>query len=277
MTATRRNSVFYAQLAFTLLVAGFVLVPMALSIIAGFTENYIRGPLQGLTLRWVGEVWTRYGDTVLFSLAIALGCLFVNLLIGPLAAYALAKRQNRLTRLFEELIILPVAVPGVATALALVTTYGGFGNFRTSWTFILVGHVLYTSPFMIRAVLAVLASIQLTELEEGAASLGAGFWQKFWTIAVPNAAPGILAGALTVITLSIGEFNLTLLLSTPLTKTMPVGLAVAYTNSRLELGSAYTILFFVMIIPLLIAMQFWGNPTRDLGKRRGPRTKAANA
>jgi putative spermidine/putrescine transport system permease protein len=267
MNGNRRNAAFHWQLVFTLVVATFVLLPIALSVIAGFTENYIRGPLQGLTLRWVGEVWTRYGDTVLFSLAIAIACLFVNLLVGVPAAYALAKRQNRLSRMFEELIILPVAVPGLATALALVTTYGGYGNFRTSWAFILVGHVLYTLPFMTRAVLAVLSSIRLSELEEGAASLGAGFWQKFWTIAIPNAAPGILAGALTVLTLSVGEFNLTLLLSTPLMQTMPVGLAVAYTNSRLEQGSAYTILFFVMIVPLLIAMQRWGNPTRNLGKR----------
>lgn len=268
MTTHRHNAAFYGQFAFTLLVATFVLLPMALSVIAGFTENYFRGPMQGLTLRWVGEVWTRYGDTVLFSLAIAIGCLIVNLIVGVPAAYALAKRQNRLTRIFEELIILPVAVPGLATALALVTTYGGFGNFRTSWAFILIGHVLYTLPFMTRAVLAVLSSIRLTELEEGAASLGAGFWQKFWTIAIPNAAPGILAGALTVLTLSVGEFNLTLLLSTPLMQTMPVGLAVAYTNSRIEQGSAYTILFFVMIVPLLVAMQLWGNPTRNLGQRK---------
>jgi putative spermidine/putrescine transport system permease protein len=75
-----------------------------------------------------------------------------------------------------------------------------------------------------------------------------------------------------VLTLSIGEFNVTLLLSTPMTQTMPVGLAVAYTNTRLELGSAYTILFFVMIVPLLVALQRWGNPTR--AKRRAPAAAA---
>ena len=270
MNGMRRNVSFAWQLAFTILVAAFVLVPMAMSITAGFTANYIRGPLEGLTLRWVGEVWSRYGDTVLISLALALSCLLVTLLVGVPAAYALAKRRNRLTRLFEELILLPVAVPGLATALALVITYGGLSGFRTSWTFILVGHVLYTMPFMIRSVLAVMSSINLTELEEGAASLGAGFWTRFWTIALPNAAPGVVAGALTVLTLSIGEFNLTMLMSTPMTKTMPVGLAVAYTNSRIELGSAYTSLFFVMIVPLLIALQLWGNPTRNLGRRRKP-------
>lgn len=268
MSGMRRTFSFAWQLVFTLLVAAFVLVPMAMSITAGFTENYFHGARAGLTLRWVAEVWSRYGDTVLISLALAVSCLVVNLLVGVPAAYALAKRSNRLTRLFEEMILLPVAVPGLATALALVITYGSFSAFRVSWLFILVGHVLYTMPFMIRSVLAVMSSINLTELEEGAASLGAGFWSRFWTIALPNAAPGVVAGALTVLTLSIGEFNLTMLMSTPMTQTMPVGLAVAYTNSRIELGSAYTSLFFVMIVPLLIALQLWGNPTRNLGRRK---------
>ena len=66
-------------------------------------------------------------------------------------------------------------------------------------------------------------------------------------------------GALTVVTLSIGEFNLTWMLHTPLTKTLPVGLADAYASMRLEIGSAYTLIFFVLIMPLLIAMQILAN------------------
>ena len=70
--------------------------------------------------------------------------------------------------------------------------------------------------------------------------------------------PGILAGALMVVTLSLGEFNLTWMLHTPDTKTLPVGLADAYASMRLEVGSAYTILFLLMTLPLLIAMQWLG-------------------
>lgn len=72
---------------------------------------------------------------------------------------------------------------------------------------------------------------------------------------VPNAVPGILAGALMVVTLSLGEFNLTWMLHTPLTKTLPIGLADSYASMQLEVASAYTLIFFVMIIPLLVAMQ----------------------
>jgi putative spermidine/putrescine transport system permease protein len=262
----RRGPAFFLQLCFTLLVCLFLALPILLSVTAGLSVNFFRGASAGLTLRWVVEVWSRYGDTILMSLGIACVCLVINLAVGIPAAYALAKRSTWLTRLFEELIVLPVAIPGLATALALILVYGQFGTFRTSWLFIVVGHVIYTMPFMIRAVLAVLSSIDLKALEEGAASLGAGFWTRLRTVVIPNAASGILAGALTVLTLSIGEFNVTMLLSTPMTQTMPVGLAVAYTNSRIELGSAYTILFFIIIVPFLVALQIWGNPSRKTKK-----------
>ena len=75
-------------------------------------------------------------------------------MIGVPAAYVLAKRQTALTRALEEMLVLPVAVPGLATALALIVTYGSLSGFRTSWAFILVGHVLFTLPFMVRSVLA---------------------------------------------------------------------------------------------------------------------------
>jgi putative spermidine/putrescine transport system permease protein len=97
--------------------------------------------------------------------------------------------------------------------------------------------------------------VDIKTLEEGAASLGAGPLQRFVDVVIPAAAPGILAGALMVVTLSIGEFNLTWMLHTPLTKTLPVGLADAYASMRLEVASAYTLVFFIMIIPLLVAMQ----------------------
>jgi len=235
-------------------------VPVAMSMLAGVTRNYFIGVQSGLTLEWVVKVWTDYRHTVFRSIQIALACLACTLVLGVPAAYVLARKSNAFTRAVEELLVMPVAVPGLATALALIVTYGGWGEFRRSWVFILVGHVLFTLPFMVRSVLAVLASIDLRTLEEGARSLGASFTQRFFGIVLPNARAGILAGALMVVTLSLGEFNMTLLLHTPLTPTLPVGLADAYASLRLEVGSAYTLIFFVIIIPLLIAMQWAAQP-----------------
>ena len=250
------RAAFAIQLSVTMLAAAFLVVPAAMSVLTGLTANYFRGLESGLTLRWVVEVWDLYAGEVVRSLAIALGCLALTLLIGVPAAYALTKAPRRLARVVEEIVALPIAVPGLALALALLQLYGTLSGFRTSSWFILAGHVLFTLPFMVRAVLAVFAVIDLPRLEEAAAALGASPWARFRDIAAPNAAPGILAGALTVVTLSIGEFNLTWMLHTPLTKTLPVGLADAYASMRLEVASAYTLVFFVMVLPLLVAMQW---------------------
>lgn len=268
----RRTWNFYLQLWFTLLVCAFLIVPVFMSIMAGFTVNFFIGITSGLTLRWIFEVWELYSHTIFRSMLIAVSCLAVTLVLGVPSAYVLAKRPGRMTRIIEEFLVLPVAIPGLAIALALIITYGGSREFRTSWLFILVGHVLYTLPFMIRSVLAVLSSIDFKTLEEGAASLGAGFWQRFFGIILPNIRSGIVAGSLTVVTLSIGEFNLTWMLHTPTTMTLPVGLADSYASMRLEIGSAYTLVFFVMIIPLLIALQRYGTPRG--AKQRGIQEEA---
>jgi putative spermidine/putrescine transport system permease protein len=244
------------------LICAFLIVPIFMSILAGLTVNYFRGVSSGLTLDWVARVWELYSETIYRSIFIALACLGVTLVLGVPAAYVLAKRQNAFSRAIEELLVMPVAIPGLATALALIVTYGGIGDFRRSWLFILVGHVLFTLPFMVRSVLAVLSTIDLKTLEESAASLGASFAQRFRQIVLPNCRSGIVAGALMVVTLSIGEFNMTWLLHTPLTKTLPVGLADSYASMRLEVGSAYTLVFFLMIIPLLLVLQFVSTPRR---------------
>ena len=240
----------------TLLACAFLLIPIIQSVLAGLTVNYFRGLSSGLTLKWIGQVWDLYAGSIFLSIWLALACLLVTLVLGVPAAYALARNPGRASRVLEEFISLPLAIPGLALALALLQLYGSFQGFRTHWSFILVGHVLYTLPFMVRSVLAVLSAIDLRTLEEGAASLGASPARRFIDIVIPNALPGILAGALTVVTLSIGEFNLTWMLHTPFLKTLPVGLADSYASMRLEVASAYTLVFFVMIVPLLMAMQW---------------------
>ena len=253
-----KSKIKMLQLTVTLTACAFLLVPTILSVLAGVTVNYFRGLSSGLTLKWVFRVWELYADSIFLWLWLALTCLIVTLIIGLTAAYGLARHPGWLSRILEEFISLPLplAVPGLALALALIQLYGSLQGFRTSWTFILVGHVLYTLPFMVRSILSVLAAMDLKTLEEGAATLGASPWQRFRDIVVPNAMPGILAGALTVVTLSIGEFNLTWMLHTPYLKTLPVGLADSYASMRLEVASAYTLIFFVIIVPLLMAMQW---------------------
>jgi putative spermidine/putrescine transport system permease protein len=98
----------------------------------------------------------------------------------------------------------------------------------------------------------------LQSLEESAASLGATFWVRFVHVVIPNVRHAIVAGALMVFTLSLGEFNLTLFLMTPLNMTLPVGMYDSYASMRIEVGSAYTSLFFLILIPITVLAQYLG-------------------
>jgi putative spermidine/putrescine transport system permease protein len=258
---------FALSLALTLLTAAFLVVPALMSMLAGVTQVYARGVSSGLTTDWIVEVWRLYADTIWRSIAIALATLAITLLIGVPTAYSFVVRPSRFTRVLDEVMTLPLAVPGLAVALAMLQLYGGFSEFRRSSLFIIAGHVIFTLPFMVRAVAATLTAVDVRTLEEGAASLGAGPLRRFMDVIVPAALPGILAGSLMVVTLSIGEFNLTWMLHTPLTKTLPVGLADSYASMRLEIASAYTLVFFIMIVPLLAAMQVAANLSQRQGAR----------
>ena len=242
-------------LAVTVIVSLFMIAPMLLSVMAGLVNNYSMGLKSGLTLRWLGEVWENYGGTVGWSLTLAVACVIGTVLLGVPCAYALARSRSRVARIFEELLTLPVAVPGLATALALILAYGQLTAFRQSFAFILVGHMVFTLPFMVRTVSAAFQRDELIALEEAARTLGASFSQRFLGVLVPAVLPAIVAGCLMVFTLSIGEFNLTWMLHTPLTRTLPVGLADSYASMRLEVGSAYTLVFLAVILPVLWALQ----------------------
>ena len=121
----RDRLIFLGQLLFTLVVAAFLIVPAVLSMMAGVTVNYFRGIASGVTLQWVMQVWELYAGTIARSFLIAGGTLVVTLIVGVPAAYALHVRGGRLARMVEEIITLPLAVPGLAIALALLLTYGG--------------------------------------------------------------------------------------------------------------------------------------------------------
>jgi putative spermidine/putrescine transport system permease protein len=246
-------------LTITVLTSIFMIAPMLLSVMAGLVNNYSVGLKSGLTLRWLGEVWDNYGGTVGWSLALATACVAGTVLLGVPCAYALARSRSRAAGIFEELLTLPVAVPGLATALALILAYGQLTAFRQSFAFILVGHIVFTLPFMVRTVSSAFQRHDLLALEEAARTLGASFRQRFMGILVPAVFPAIVAGSLMVFTLSVGEFNLTWMLHTPLTRTLPVGLADSYASMRIEIGSAYTLVFFAVILPVLWGLQYLAN------------------
>ena len=271
MKKIKWNGMMAFEAALTALTLLFLLLPVLQMICTAFMKNAFRGFKAGFTTEWIEKVLELYGDTIVRSLGIAVAALILCVVIGVPAAWILVREQRkRWAALMEEALILPLSVPGLAIGLGILLIWGGITSLRQSNLFILCGHVMFCLPFMVRSVTAVLRVEPLSQYEEASATLGASAWTTFRRVVVPVAMPGILAGALMVVTVSLGEFNISWMLQTPYTKTLPVGLADSYASMRLEVGSAYTFIFFVILVPLLTLMQKL--PER-LSKRRALKNK----
>jgi len=210
---------------------------------------------EGFTLAWLTSSWMRIAPHALFSLQLALGVLFLDLLIGLPAAWALARGRFPGRRLLLALGNLPLAVPGIAVALGLILAYPyGRGN-----GFLLVaGHVLYTLPFFLGTLAPVLGGAALLEREAVAKTLGAGAVQRLLAVTLPTVRPALLAAAVMVVTLSLGEFNVTFFLFTPTAKTLPVELYGAYLTGRLEVAAAMTVWFLLFVVPATLVIERFG-------------------
>lgn len=245
-----------AQAVLTGLTLLFLMIPLVQMCFTAFMKNAFRGFKAGFTTEWIEKVLELYGDTIVRSLGIAVAALVLCVVIGVPAAWILVREQRkRWAALVEEALILPLSVPGLAIGLGILLIWGGITSLRQSNLFILCGHVMFCLPFMVRSVMAVLRVEPIDAYEEASATLGASPWTTFLKVVVPVAMPGILAGALMVMTVSLGEFNISWMLQTPDTKTLPVGMADSYASMRLEVGSAYTFLFLVILVPILSLMQ----------------------
>jgi putative spermidine/putrescine transport system permease protein len=216
-----------------------------------------------VTTFWYQYVWEVYGKTMRLSLMLAGISIVTCIVLGVFGGYALVRYRFFGRNLIEELVLLPLSLPGIAVAVALIETYGVL---RGSWVIILIGHLLYTLPFMMQSVTNTLRSFDFVTLEQAASSLGASAWHRLRYILLPNLKHAVVVGSLLVFAISLGEFNASFLLNTPFNQTFPAALYDSYTNDSFQVSSAATSVFMVVVIPVLIAIQFiGGREMREVG------------
>jgi putative spermidine/putrescine transport system permease protein len=213
------------------------------------------------TSLWYRYVLRVYGGTILFTLELALLSVVLTTAIGVAASYALVRYRFPARGLIEEVVLLPMSIPGIAVAIALIQAHR---TIRPFWYIILIGHLLYTMPFMLRVVTNTLRSFDFVALEQAAASLGASWWQRMRWVVLPNLRHAILVGSLLVFAISLGEFNASFLLNTPTNQTYPAALYDTYNLDSFQVSSAATTIFMVMLLPALILLQYIGG--REVGE-----------
>jgi len=260
----RFSSDFFFIYAVTFLLALAILLPILVilfgscvntSFLGISSEQWVGGGDGFITMKWYRYVLGLYGSSMLFSLKIAFMTVIACLLVGVPGSYVLASKPFFGSRLIEELVLLPLSVPGIVMSIALIQAYG---RLRGHWWFLLAGHLVYTIPFMVRSITNTLRSFDIGRLELAAQNLGAGFWQRLWLVVLPNLRHAMIIGCLLVFAISWGEFNVSFLLNTPLNQTYPAALYGTYTSNSFQVSSAATAIFLLGLLPVLIAIQWLG-------------------
>jgi sulfate transport system permease protein len=150
------------------------------------------------------------------TLGVAAVCALVNAVAGTAIAWVLVRDRFRGKGAVDAVIDLPFALPTIVAGLTLLALYGPNGPFRVDVAFtrlgLLIALLFVTLPFVVRAVQPVLLELD-TEMEEAAASLGAGSFAIFRRIVFPNLLPAILSGVALAFARAVGEFGAVVLIS----------------------------------------------------------------
>ena len=150
------------------------------------------------------------------TLGAAVVCAVVNALAGTVIAWVLVRDRFPGKGAVDAVIDLPFALPTIVAGLTLLTLYGPSGPFGIDVAFTRAGLMLallfVTLPFVVRAVQPVLLELD-REMEQAAASLGAGPFAIFRRIVFPNLLPAVLSGVALAFARAVGEFGAVVLIS----------------------------------------------------------------
>lgn len=215
----------------------FMVLMLVLPLVAVFVEALRDGVGKYLSAVSNRDAWSAISLTLIVAgIAVPL-----NLVFGLCAAWAIAKFEFRGKSLLITLIDLPFSVSPVISGLVYVLLYGAHGWFGPTLAalgikviFTVAGLVLatifVTFPFVARELIPLMQE-QGTEEEEAATSLGAGGFQTFFRVTLPNVAWGLLYGVLLCNARAMGEFGAVSVVSGHIrgqTNTMPLHVEILY-------------------------------------------------
>jgi putative spermidine/putrescine transport system permease protein len=210
------------------LVAGvyvFLLLPMVIVVLAAFNAgNYFTFPPQGFSLKWFANFFARreFMQALWLSVELGVWTAVLSTLIGTLASIALVRGRFQGRDLLNAYVTSPLLLPQILTGVALLQFFTLVGLAQSYWA-LLIGHVVVTTPYVVRTVSATLHHFDRA-LEEAAQSLGASPMRAFLEVTVGVIKPGVAAGAIFAFAISFDNFTLSLFLTSPRLTPLPIEL-----------------------------------------------------
>ncbi|MEX2211828.1 MAG: ABC transporter permease [Gaiellaceae bacterium] len=254
------------------LTLAFIYLPLLVIGLYAFNRNVTqKWPIEQYSLKWFSVAWENEAvrDALKLSVLAALGATAIALVLGTLASLAVARYSFFGREVITFAVILPIALPGIVTGLALQATIvdilGPLG-FSFGLSTIIVGHATFCVVVVYNNVIARQRRL-LGSLEEASADLGADTWQTFRYVTFPQLRTALLAGGLLSFALSFDEVVVTIFTSGS-EETLPIWIFATLSRPA-QLPIVNVVALFVIVasvIPVYFAQRLAGGA----GLRRRP-------
>ena len=240
----------------------FLHLPLAVVVLYAFTtdDSTFRFPLPGLTTAWFAVAWARSDvwAALFLSVKVALVATLIAVMLGSLAAAAVSRSRFFGRDALSFLLVLPLALPGIVTAIALRSALGLLQIPFSFWT-IIIGHATFCMVIVYNNVLARFRRMGPSQME-ASMDLGANSFQTFRHIVLPHLATAMVAGAVLAFALSFDEIIVTTFTAGQ-QETLPIWMFNQLTKPRQRPVTNVVALFVIAIttVPILLANRI----TRD--------------
>jgi putative spermidine/putrescine transport system permease protein len=252
-----------------------LLAPIAIVVILAFSgSGYLRFPPTSLSLQWFDRFFgnLQWQRALLSSLIIGGIACIVSTAIGFFAAYAFLRAEFRGKKLLLSLMLTPIIVPSIITAIAMYYLAGKLGLIGN---FLWLGlcHAVIAMPIVLLILLSALQAVD-PNLERAALGLGAGRVRVFCRVVLPIALPGVLSAALLAFLASFDELLISLFLAGVHAQTLPVRIWNSL-NLQVEPTIAAVSAFLIGVTTLVLATD--GTLRHCRAQRRARDTRLGSA
>jgi putative spermidine/putrescine transport system permease protein len=249
-----------------LLVMLFLWVPLVIILVYAFnTSNIQSWPIPGFTLKWFRVAWEdeEARTALALSLKAAFAATAVALVLGTMVAVAVSRFRFFGRETLSFLLVLPIALPGVITGIALSSFYTFWGVPFSLWT-IVIGHSTFCVVIVYNNVLARLRRTS-PSLVEASMDLGADGWQTFRFITFPVLSTALISGALLAFALSFDEVIVTLF-TAGAQNTLPIWILgkIRLGQQLPEVNAVVFVVIALTVIPVIVSQRL----TQDSGLLR---------
>ncbi|MEO7663545.1 MAG: ABC transporter permease [Candidatus Limnocylindrales bacterium] len=258
-----------ALAAASLLTLGFIYVPIGIIVLYSFnTAKVATWPIQGLTLDWYGRALQDVGirTALLNSVQAAVGATILSLILGSLIAVAVHRHRFFGREALSFVVILPLALPGIVTGIALNVAFRtlklDFGLLT-----IIIGHTTFCVVVIYNNVIARLRRLPRTA-DEASMDLGADTWMTFRRVTFPAVRTALVAGALLAFALSFDEIIVTNFTAGPGVQTLPIWIFANYSRpNQLPLVNVAAVLVLLLsILPVYFASRLTADTSGISGR-----------